>query len=140
MKEAYGGIFNLVFLVVFLVIVISLLGLTVSYTKAFKMKDRIIAVIEEYEGSGCENNDSACMKKIEQEAKNIAYSVPALNCHDMSVGKNLFCYSVEKFEGNRAIFTVVTQVDISFPVIDKIMGFRFFQVSGDTKTIELQVD
>ena len=64
MKEAYGGIFNLVFLVVFLVIVISLLGLTVSYTKAFKMKDRIIAVIEEYEGSGCENNDSACMKKF----------------------------------------------------------------------------
>ena len=139
MKEAYGGIFNLVFLIVFLVIVMGVLGLTVSYTKAFKMKDRIISVIEEYEGSGCESNDSACMRRIEDEAKALAYSPLSLNCHGMNIGKNLFCYSVDKFDSNkRAIYTVVTQVDISFPIIDKIMGFRFFQVSGDTKTIELQ--
>lgn len=140
MKDAYGGIVNLVFIIIFLVIVIGVLGLTVSYTKAFKMKDRVISVIEEYEGSGCEIDGSACMNKIEKEAKAIAYSPPSLNCHGMNVGNDLFCYSVQKFDGNKkAIFTVVTQVDISFPIIDKIMGFRFFQVSGDTKTIELQV-
>ena len=50
MKEAYGGIFNIVFIVIFLVIAIGVLGLTFSYTKAFKMKNAVVGAMEEYEG------------------------------------------------------------------------------------------
>ena len=53
MKEAFSGIYSIAFIVVFLVIVIGILGLVVSYTKAFKMKNIIISTIEKYEGACC---------------------------------------------------------------------------------------
>lgn len=149
MKEAYGGIVSLVFISIFLVIVISVLGLVVSYTKAFKMKDRIISVIEEYEGSGCYpelsggSSSTACKERITDAAKELGYSPSEIKCSgDLTRSDdNLYCYSMERLTGtNKAVFKVVTQVDISFPIIDKIMGFRFFQVSGDTEAIELQLE
>ena len=149
MKEAYGGIVSLVFIAIFLVIVISILGLVVSYTKAFKMKDRIISVIEEYEGSGCYpelsggSSASACRERIKDAARELGYSPANLNCGGSLTksSDNLYCYSMDRLtDSNKAVFKVVTQVDISFPIIDKIMGFRFFQVAGDTQTVELQLD
>jgi hypothetical protein len=148
MKEAYGGIINFVFLIVFLLIVISTLALVVSYTKAFRMKDAIISTIEAYEGTGCygesplapsgSSTSSACRAKIKEKAEKIAYNPPNINCKDMYNADGLYCYSIEKKSGDKAVFTVVTQVDMSFPIIERIMGFRFFQVQGDTRTISLQ--
>ena len=48
MKEAFGGIYTIIFIVIFLVIVIGVLGFVVSYTKAFRMKSDIIYTIERY--------------------------------------------------------------------------------------------
>lgn len=146
MKDAYGGIFNVVFIVIFLVIVIGVLGFVVSYTKAFRMKNAIISVIEEYEGSGCYPEisggsfDSACRKKIKEKAKSLNYNPVALNCSGSGIYKagDFYCYSMEKKSGDTAVFRVITQVDVGFPVIENIMGFRFFQVTGDTKIIKLQ--
>ena len=81
MKEAFGGIFNIMFIVIFLVIMIGVLGLVFSYTKAFQMKNAIISVIEEYEGSGCypealsgASHDTACRNKIKDKARGLAYN------------------------------------------------------------------
>ena len=157
MKEAFGGIINIVFVVVFLVVVMGVLGLVVSYTKAFRMKDAIISVIEEYEGSGCYpefssgSMSSQCREEIENKAKEIGYRPVSLNCPTDSYGGDseygfsefyaidgLYCYSMYKKSDGQAVFRVITQVDMNFPIIEKIMGFRFFQVAGDTKTIQLQ--
>ena len=149
MKEAYGGIVNFVFLIIFLLIVMGVLALVVSYTKAFRMKDAIISVIEEYEGSGCypesplspsSTSNTACRQKIIEKAKALAYSPPSLACGGDNIYKadGIYCYSIEKKSGNKAVITVITQVDMNFPIIEKIMGFRFFQVMGDTRTISLQ--
>ena len=150
MKEAFGGIVNYLFLVIFLVIVISILALVVSYTKAFRMKNAIISVIEEYEGSGCypesplsptgSTSDSACRRKIKAKAKALAYSPPNLVCKGPNIynASGIYCYSIEKRIDNKAVIKVITQVDMHFPIIEKIMGFRFFQVVGDTRVIELQ--
>lgn len=144
MKEAYGGIFNILYISVFLVIVIGVLGLVVSYTKAFKMKSAIIATIEEYEGSGCfKNSGTACLKEIERQAKQIAYSPTDIQCPNNFTQSKFFCFqgkSVTKSSKpgkEYIVVTVLTQVDISFPIIEKIMGFRIFQVAGDTKEIQL---
>ncbi len=159
MKEAFGGIFNIMFIVIFLVIMIGVLGLVFSYTKAFQMKNAIISVIEEDEGSGCypealggASHDTACRNKIKEKARGLAYNPVSLNCSsvDNSSGynvpvykaDNIYCYEMTtrvKSDGKRyAVFKVITQVDISFPIIERIMGFRFFQASGDTKEIQLQ--
>ena len=144
MKEAYGGIFNILYIVIFLVIVIGVLGLVFSYTKAFKMKSAIIATIEEYEGSGCfENGDTACLREIERQAKQIAYSPTEIQCPNDFIQSDFFCFQKNpvtkssKPGKNYIVVTVLTQVDISFPIIEKMMGFRFFQVAGDTKEIQL---
>lgn len=156
MKEAFGGIFNIIFVVIFLVIVIGVLGLVFSYTKAFKMKNAIISVIEEYEASGCYpeiaggSTDTPCRNKIKQEAQGLAYNPVSLNCKETLCSKNggmckagdVYCYEMTtktKDDGRQyAVFKVVTQVDISFPIISRIMGLEFFQVAGDTREIQLQ--
>ena len=156
MKEAFGGIFNIIFVVVFLVVVMGVLGLVVSYTKAFHMKDAIISVIEDYEGSGCYPeisggiSDTECREKIKNKAEEIGYRPYALSCpstddglevHRVEYGASgLYCYTMDKRSGNQAVFRVITQVDMNFPIIEKIMGFRFFQVAGDTKVILLQTE
>ncbi len=155
MKEAFGGIFNIFYLMIFLVIVIGVLGLTFSYTKAFKMKNAIISVIEEYEGSGCypemdddSVSDSACRQEILRRAQDLKYNPVSLNCTGdcsenggLCKAADLYCYemrTVHKDNKKYATFRVVTQVDINFPIVEKIMGMSFFQVAGDTKQIQIQ--
>ena len=110
------------------------------------MKSAIISVIEEHEGSGCYGSgvtSSSCYKKILKKAQDLAYNPVSLSCSDSytKVG-DIYCYKMQvqtKDDGKKyAIFSVITQVDIPFPIIDKIMGMRFFQVGGDTKEIQLQ--
>jgi len=147
-RDAYGGILNIVFIALFLIIVEGILGLVVNYTKAFKMKNSVISTIEQYEASGCfdEAGDTACIDIIKDRAKNIGYSPVSLKCPDgYDKIQGLFCYKSERVTTNdklfgspRMTYRVVTQVDINIPIINKIMGLSFFQVSGDTKIIELQ--
>ena len=162
MKDAFGGILNIVFVAVFLVVVSGILGFIVSYTKAFKMKDSVISTIENFEGSGCYPSTSsgsgnivtgtACANEVLNSAKRLAYSPSSLKKCPTGFyaisgdGGILACVMMDKKTksiGKRdnvsvATFTVITQVDIDFPIVDKIMGMRVFQVSGDTRTVELQ--
>lgn len=152
MKDAYGGILNIVFIVAFFLIVEGVLGLIVGYTKAFKMKNIVISTIEEYEASGCfeSGGDTACVSKIKERAGRIGYSPTKLNCSvsdSLENVDNLFCWQAipvsgsKSFSGNRPTsYRVTTQVDITFPLIDKVLGFKFFQISGDTDVIEHQVE
>lgn len=144
MKEAYGGIFNLAFIVIFLVIAIGVLGLTFSYTKAFKMKSAVVSVIEEYEGSMCSDN---LKKKVQREAVNLGYSPTNLVCpDDYTPVDGLFCYKLEEGSPHKigndqyVVYHVVTQFDIHFPIIEKMMNIHFFQVRGDTEEIYIQKD
>ena len=161
MKEAFGGIFNIMFVVIFLVVIIGVLGLVFSYTKAFKMKNAIISTIENYEGSGCYPeitggvSDSACRREILRQAQGLNYNPVSLGCSGgcqlygpttadankrLCPAADVYCYNVtvRTENGKRyATFRVMTQVDMNFPIIEKIMGFSFFQVAGDTKEIKL---
>lgn len=135
MKEAYGGITNLVFIAVFLTVVMGALGLTVSYTKAFHMKNSVIRAIENHEGAGCfDKPNSPCRQEILREAKRLTYSPVNLQCHNgMKKADGLFCYQQISKNGKKYVYRVVTQIDLSFPIVERITGFRMFQISGDTK-------
>lgn len=153
MKDAFGGIMNLVFIVVFLLIVIGVLGLVVSYTKAFKMKNIVLSSVEEYEGSCCDgvstkgNNCSstpACIKKISDEASTLGFSPVNLNCPSDYVKirstadnhNDLYCIKkVDDPSTGRYYYNIIVQVDVHFPVVSNILGFRMFQISGDSRQI-----
>ena len=138
MKDAFGGVMNIVLIAIFLLIIEGILGLVVNYTKAFKMKNIVLSAYEKYQGAGnCEVN-TACFDQIEKEAKKIGYApTTRLTCseHYSNVG-NYFCYlRKDSYSGRNYIYSVETQVDINLPIINKIMGLSFFKVRGDTRII-----
>lgn len=138
MKDAFGGILNLALISVFLLIVSGVLGLTVNYTKAFRMKNVVISTIEQYEGYGCFSNGSTdCKDKIKDGAEKLGYHPVNVNCKGYT-GRidDLFCYKEQEANGHNKYYSIVTQVDINIPIINKIMGLSFFQVHGDTRVIK----
>lgn len=145
MQEAFGGILNIFLILIFLVIVEGILAFTVSYTKAFRMKNYVIATIEQYEGSGCFETDKACFNRISDRAAHINYRPTVkISCHnDQENIGNLFCATTKGIDcasvgENSAVYKcykIVTQVDINVPIVNKIMGLEFFQVSGETRAV-----
>lgn len=141
MKDAFGGILNIVLVAIFLVIISGILGLVVNYTKAFRMKNSVISTIEQYEGAkGCFGVSSAtgCMEKVQERAKSIGYHPTELHCPaGYEKSYDLFCYRrITSDSGKNYVYTVITQVDIDIPIINKILGLSIFQVHGDTRAIK----
>lgn len=152
MQDAFGGLLNIVLVALFLVIVEGVLGFTVNYTKAFKMKNVVISAIEEYEGSHCVitedsttvSSDSACQKRIIEGAKQLGYSPSVnINCNKNNGyynNYNYFCAKETTSAKGGSIYKIVVQVDMNIPIIKNIMGLSFFQVSGDTRVVHKQYE
>lgn len=143
MKDAFGGIINMLFIALFLLIMIGILGLVVSYTKAFKMKNIIISYIEQYEASGCFTDDTACMKKIKASAEGLGYGSRITCPSDFEKIDGLFCYKEmistntdNHFSNKPTSYRIMTQVDLDLPIISTIFSMNFFRVFGDTRVIE----
>lgn len=154
MRDAFGGVANLVIIVVFLTLVSGYLAFNVNYTKAFRVKNKIISTIEEYEGvcSPKEPGD-ACNLKIQSYMNSLGYNAPNLNlpsedgwnCGD-GAGYCIKKVDMDKVQlgstqdtKDRAYFKVVTQINIDIPIINKIMpGLKIFQITGDTKPIAIK--
>ena len=144
MQDAFGGILSIVLIALFLIIVEGVLGFTVNYTKAFKMKNIVISAIEEYEDATCVDPtkpNTQCRKKILNGAKSIGYSPSKISCPS-GVGwaniDSLFCVKVVPSKSKNKVYKIVTQVDVNIPIIRNIMGLSFFQVSGDTRVVQKQ--
>ncbi len=145
MQDAFGGIVNLVLIVLFLVIVEGILGMTVNYTKAFKMKNIVLSAIEQYEASACFGSgsvDSSCVEKIKRDAESIGYAPSNLRCpSDYESKAGLFCYKqmdvTSTSSRKQTYYRIITQVDIHIPIIREIMSLEFFQVKGDTRMIDI---
>lgn len=145
MRDAFGGIVNIVIIVVFLTLVSGYLAFNVNYTKAFRVKNKIISTFEQYEG--CENANSTCDSIIQEYMKELGYSAPNFNLSsDGYTCRYGYCYKkVESDSGEvesskkRAYYKIVTQINIDIPIINKILpGLKIFQVSGDTKPIVIR--
>lgn len=147
MRDAIGGSFVLVVIVVFLVFVSGYLAFNVNYMKAFKMKDKIISYYEEYNGE-CK---SECTNKIKAYANSIGYTAPnGFTCSgglEKDPSTKLFCskkFQKVDYHTNGAhsettesyYYKVETKINIEIPIIDNIMGIQVFKISGDTKTFQ----
>ena len=143
MKDAYGGIVNLVFIALFLLILSCIFGLIVSYTKAFKMKNNVISVIERYEGSGCSCNGAGsctgsgteCRSKIVEGAKRLGYAPVDIKCpanydnvDDLFCVKQIVSRPKDENHNIRYTYDVITQVDINFSLVSSIFGFNVFKM------------
>lgn len=146
MREAMGGSWLLGFVVVFVVLFSSYLAISISYTKAFKVKNKIITIIEENEGYTTATKDltrltvdelkreTSTQAKIYLALKDIGYfSSTEVDC-DAEDGK--------KFENSYCVKQIATTNGTYYKVKTFIL-FRFdlfnlsiqIPINGETKTI-----
>ena len=168
MRDAFGGLLNIVIIVVFMTLVSGYLAFNVSYAKAFKVKNKIISTIENYNGS-CDflNVDNQCYKDISAYEHAIGYQAninisedsictgaptagfSSCNCNE-ALG---FCWLESKKEVKDGMdgktittikyksFRIVTQVYIDLPIINRLLpNLSIFQVTGDTKDIPMNIE
>lgn len=148
MRDAFGGIVSIAIIVVFLVVVSGYLAFNVNYTKAFRVKNKIISTYEQYEGA-CYNPNADCRKIISKYMSEVGYysgnmsvsSEEGFHCSDF--GYSGYCVKMVKdgigpHNMQRVHFEVITQINIEIPVINNIMGLRIFQVRGSTNSIEVE--
>ncbi len=144
MRDALGGIVNIQFILIFIVLVSSYLAFSVNYTKAFRAKNRVIDIYEAYDG---ELENEGAQRKINTYLKKIGYN-PAksyITAMQNSCGNNCECQNgycikrvaVDNKSGlNREYAEVTTMVSIDFPILNQLLPHvGFFKIQGSTKTI-----
>jgi len=156
LRDAIGGALTIQIILVFLILVNGYLAITVNYTKAFRVKNGIVSVIERNEGL-----TETAGKSITELMRNAAYSVPLpyLNkCYEQgyspvypsqlsSLGAGStgggFCYKRTDIDPTGSgvytgrEYSVVTYVNINVPGLNRIFQLvpHIFSVKGETKTI-----
>jgi len=151
MKDAFGGIFTLQFIVVFMIIVNCFLAFSVNYTKAFRAKNEIRSIIEKHEGLTCD-----AMQQIEDTLSANKYrlsdDVKCPEGYSMARDSNntpRFCYKIQKvdvggtsnsnYNYKGAYYSIVTYVNINIPIFSKIFSRtsvqNIFAVKGETALI-----
>ena len=156
MNEGVGEAVSLALVMFFIVVISSYLAFTINYSKAFKVKSKLIDTIQKY------NNDPT-NKKVITEMKtyidDVGYSASdermKYQCagdgrttgYKVGLADQGWCYQI--FEENtagkgnnkdlkRRYVKVKTFVAIDIPVINRIFGgIRVFTVEGSTKALNI---
>lgn len=121
----------LLYIVVIIVSICSLVlvGL-ISYSKAYKVKNRIINLIEQIDNCSITAGNLSVIKK---DINSIGYRVNK-NCpesEDLLTGDLGYCV-YKKQSGSSCIFKVVTYVSMELPIVGTLTPIP---VTGETKTI-----
>ena len=148
MRDAIGQVFTLQIILAFVLLINGYMAYSVNYTRAFRVKNQIVNIIEQYEGP----YNKEAIEKINSYIDRTAYNVPArltqdfLNDYadvDDKDCMNGWCYvahdvSIDSGDGERKgkYYSIVTFVNIDIPVINNLVGLGdFLRVVGETKTI-----
>lgn len=147
MKEAIGQTISLQVILVFLVFLNAFLAFSVNYTKAFRVKNKVINELEQNEGL-----NPTARENINDYLDRVGYNVKI--SADRSGCKNGVCITPHcagtigsdtsicpQNGGNvsnyRVYYTVETYININLPIINQILkqDLAILKVQGDTSTI-----
>lgn len=140
MKEAFGTAYVVNFVIIFVILFIFFFVAGMSYTKAFKIKNRIVDIIEENE---CYSEDATCTskKQIDDILKDAGYRVTNSrpDCKQIDNAKllttttNDFNYCVYRFESSKGLYyKAAAFMYYEIPVIGVHMQFPVY---GETKAM-----
>ena len=144
MKEAIGGTMTIYIIIVFLLLINGYLAFSVNYTKAFRVKNEIISLIEQHEGH------TADAESAIQGYLNQVHYTDISDDYFNNVGNGYTCYRGKGYcikinnVGSGSIddtfrgtyYSVITFVQIDIPILNKIFPLmNVFQVKGETKMI-----
>lgn len=135
MRESFGGAFMIKLALIFIILYISFMALAISYTKAFRLKNQIINILEQYQYNG----ESDVVGKVDEYLEDFSYNFSnndnvSANCydHDDAIFTERGACIVPQGEGNKRYYKVITYISIDFPFFDVPL---ILPISGETKTI-----
>lgn len=137
MKAATGNAMLMNIIIVFLVIVMALLVTSISYTKAFRIKNRIVDIIEYYDGN-FSDNETKITNDINDSLISVGYKLSGTNkCKEidnkqaLNINSNYQVCIYEYNDSNRGkYYKVIAYMYFDVPVIG---GMLNIPVSGETK-------
>ena len=153
MKEAVGQTISLQVILVFLVFLNAFLAFSVNYTKAFRVKNKVINELEQNEGF-----NSTAQTNIINYITKVGYNIRDVNGDVENVGSCMHgvcikphCVgtvgnsnesgtcptNVADSKNYRIYYSVTTYINIDLPIINNILNqeWNIFKVQGDTSTI-----
>ena len=99
MNEGIGGATVLTIIIVFVVVVSSYMAFNVNYTKAFRVKNKVVDSFNKY-GTKCRNVTDAsniCNKEIREYAESIGYTPKMVKCPTANVTDNSYPVSTQYY-------------------------------------------
>lgn len=137
MKAATGNAMLMNIIIIFLVIVMALLVTSISYTKAFRIKNRIVDIVEYYNGDFSNNKDNIT-NEINTSLSSVGYRLSSsTKCKEideksaLSLDSNYQVCIYEYNDSNRGkYYKVITYMYFDVPIIG---GMLNIPVSGETK-------
>lgn len=153
MRDSLGNVYALALVFAFIIVISGFLAFSVNYNKAFKMKNRIITILEKYNNNVSSSNAQAEIKKYASEIGYGASQIFTNSCPSAGYtidGNNTgYCYHVRKQEvkytpGKNVNITeystsyvdIRTFVSIDIPILNHFFPhIKYFHVDGSTKQI-----
>ena len=141
MRESFGGAFMIKLVLIFIVVYISFMAVAINYAKAFRVKNGVINILEQYKYNGSKNKEDPVIKKVDDYLKNVPYNHGANDKeekHCNSQGDNhVFtkygvCLVKVSSDASPRYFKVITYISIDFPFFNISMTIP---ISGETKSI-----
>lgn len=137
MKAATGNAMLMNIMIVFIVIVMALLVTSISYTKAFRVKNRIIDIIEYYDGDFSNNKDKIT-NEINTSLSSVGYRLSSSksckkidNKEALKINTNYQVCIYEYSDTNyNKYYKVISYMYFDVPLIGGILNIP---VSGETK-------
>lgn len=133
MRDAVGGSLLLNLVVFFTSVVILFFVGIIAYSKAYKIKNRIIEIIERNE-----NYNEMVALELDEDLNKAGYTISTKEkvnqkCGDDNLNKSEYFYCVYKYGSiDGSLYKVVTYTRFEFPLIGDIL---IIPVKGETKVL-----
>lgn len=152
MNDGIGSATTLTIIVAFVAVVSSYMAFNVNYTKAFRMKNKIVDNYNKY-GISCRSTSSECYRQIVAYANELGYKprkvlcpAPDKNSLVDPSSNDYYCaipHPKEKDEdavsdANYVYYSITTTIDIDIPIVRNVFGLRLLTITGDTKTFAVR--
>lgn len=145
MRDAFGGAFSIQLMLIFLVLYVCFICVAINYARAFRVKNRIINVIEQQEGY-----NSTAEEQIQSYLINAGYHVEENEVNgtqtlDGNRLNNVICtgctfyepgYSIAEISsgGSQKYYHIETYMVFTLPVVNVHIPIA---VRGETRVIEI---
>ena len=141
MRDAVGGTFMIKLLLIFLAVYTVFIAIAINYAKAFKVKNKVINIIEQSEGVDYNDvSDASVIGQINTYMNDIHYGINTSSVEKKCIGYDYintergYCISkVENYDSSASYYRVTTFETISVPIVR--LEFTV-PIKGETRKIE----